>query len=246
MAWSAALAVTELADNVDRTSYSTASWTPTPNRLILVFLSFAVDAGVAAIPTLSGNSIGTWSNVTDTIAGGPGGTALYVALSGASPAAGALTASFSGVTQNHCDIDVIEVDGADISGTALAAVLQSATFPAASGTSPQSVALASAPAGTSRCFSGWALNSNTALTPRSNWTELGDAGHTSPARRLETQWRPDASEQTGSVSGWGGSVTLRGILVEIAASAAASRSPFAAAGASFDAVGTTLALGGEL
>lgn len=217
MAFSATLATPAIADNVDRTSYTTASWTPTANRYITVWVSFAVDSGVAVAPTLSGNGIGTWSKVTDTIGGGPGGTAVYVALSGGSPSAGVLTVDFAGVTQNHCDIHVLEVDGADLTGTALSAVRQSAIQNAAGLSSPASLSLTSVPADASRCFASWALNSNTALTPRTNWTELADAGHSAPARRMETQWRSDAAEQTTSVSGWAGSITIRGIIIEIAA-----------------------------
>lgn len=216
MAITASLVGSPLADNVDRTSYTFPSWTPTPDRLVKVDVYFSVGSGTAVSPTLSGNGI-TWSLVDEEIVGTTVGLATYVGKTGASPSTGALTISFSGVTQAHCCAHVTEIDGADLSGTALDAVVQSKSTNDGSVTSFSST-LTSAPAATSRCFSAFGISVNEAVTHRTNWTELADAGHTAPTRRLESQWRSDAAEQTFSAS-WTSSANLRVIAVEIKAAA---------------------------
>lgn len=200
-----------LADSVDRTSY-TVSITPTADRLLLVYAGYTAPSSPAVPPTLSGNNIATWSLVDDDHATARG-LSLHVAKTGAAPSSGNLTLSFSGVTQTHCVVAVIEIDGADLSGTALAAVLQSIDDAQAAVTS-RSVSLPSPPGDGSRCFSGWMIEVNEAVGFRANWTELHDAGHASPNRRIEVQWRSDVSEQTGSAS-WTTSTTVHGIVAEV-------------------------------
>lgn len=220
MAWGASAPAATVNTNVAATSFATASWTPTANRLLVAFVGFSIAAGTAVAPTLSGNGL-TWTFVRQGIGANPDGMAIYVALSTASPSTGALTIDFAGVNQTYCIAQVIEVDGADLSGTALAAIIQNdGTSPAAQA-SPFSRSFASVPQVSSRVMAGYYLTLNTAMTPRANWTELFDAGNAvAPARELEVQWRSDVSEQTYSVSGWAGSVQFRAGAIEIKAVAA--------------------------
>lgn len=212
--WAMAPTAALVNSATDATSYDTPSWTPKPNRLYLVVVGFSVASGVAVEPSLSGNSITWGSRITRAVGGTTDGIVLFAALSGAAPTAGVLTADFAGVTQTGCELQVIEVDGADLTGTAAAAIIQSRAQDGTS-TSPYSDTLASVPAASSRCFAALVLLSNTAITPRANWTELSDAGHATPAHRLETEWRGDVSEQTYSFSGWAGSVGIRTVACEI-------------------------------
>lgn len=205
-----------VASTTNATSYATASWNPKPNRLYKVDVGYGV-TGTALAPTLSGNGITWGASVLDVIAGTADGMSTFLALSGAAPSSGALTADFGAVTQNGCIIQVTEIDGADITGTALAAIVQSATDAQGSIASPRTLALGSATLTSSRCFSAWFIGLNSGLTPRANWTELADAGHATPNKRLETQWRADASEQTAGVSGWAGNTLLRATVLEIRA-----------------------------
>lgn len=217
MAWGASAPAATVNTNIAATSFATASWTPTANRLLVVYVGFSIAAGTAVAPTLSGNGL-TWTFVRQGIGANPDGLAIYVALSTAAPSTGALTIDFAGVSQTYCIAQVIEIDGADISGTALAAIIQNdGTSPAAQA-SPFSRSFASVPQVSSRVMAGYYLTLNTAMTPRANWTELFDAGNAAaPARELEIQWRSDVSEQTYSVSGWAGSVQFRAGAIEIKA-----------------------------
>lgn len=217
MAWGASAPAASVNTNIAATSFATASWTPTPNRLLVVYVAFSIAAGTAAAPTLSGNGL-TWTFVRQGIGANPDGIACYVALTTSAPTTGVLTIDFAGVTQTYCIAQVIEIDGVDISGTALAAVIQNdGTSPAAQA-SPFSRSFGAVPQVSSRIIAGYYLTLNTAMTPRASWTELFDAGNAAaPARELEIQWRSDASEQTYSVSGWAGSVQFRAAALELKA-----------------------------
>lgn len=211
--WAAAPAGTALADNVDRTSYTYASWTPKPNRYYLAWIAYSIAAGVAVSPTVTGNSM-TWVTRSDleVIGGSTTGCTLFVAFSGAAPTTGTTVFDFAGVTQTHGDIHIVEVDGADLSGTVLAAVVQ-AQFSAVSATA-ESKNFDAVPAVNSRCFFGIMIAVNEGIAPRSNWAEFFDSGHTAPTRRLESQGRLDAADPTISAT-WTTSSFSRGLAVEL-------------------------------
>jgi hypothetical protein len=239
MAWSDTLATPAIADTTNASSYATASFTPNANKLMLVFGGYVVGSGTAVAPTPTGAGLGiTWSLVTSIISGTTQGCSAWVGYSGASPGTGALTLGFAGVTQNGCCIHVHEIDGADVSIplATLVSLIQVQTS-STGGTGTGSITLGSAPASTSRCFLGVYMGANENITPRASWTEMADAGHASPASRLESQWRSDASEQTGSAT-WTSNVFARVIMLEIPGSGRVKSITGAGAIATAEAFGT--------
>lgn len=118
-----AITAANLTDGIDTsagTSATTASITPTGNRLLLAIVaSHRSDSVDPAAPSLSGNGL-TWVQI---------GTALWDSTSssrrrvtlframGASPSAGAVTIDFAGQTQANIAWAIDEFDGVDTSGT---------------------------------------------------------------------------------------------------------------------------------
>lgn len=219
MAWSAT-DVASVASGTDATTYSTGSYTPTASRLMVAAVENS-KVGTPETPTLTGNGL-TWTQVATEQTATNTRLTVFVALSGASPSAGAVTSAHGGATQISGSIDVVEVDGADLSGTALAAVVQSKTGGSASTATSGSVAMDNAPVAANRCFSAWVHAAQEASTPRASWTEIADLSHGTPGRGVETQWRSDAAEQTGSAS-WTTAATWGGVVMEIAAVAGQPR-----------------------
>jgi hypothetical protein len=195
MAWSGT-ARGSINDSVDRSTYSSGSYTPLADRLLVLFLHYGKDTGSATPPncTVSGNGL-TWQEVL-TQGQANHRWSMWVAKTGASPSAGALSLAI-GATQDYCQASIIEVEGADLSGTALAAIAQSKFGQFGQATSG-SMALDAAPASTSRCVAMWVKFDTGGVTPRANWTEIHDLGLAGMG--LETQMRVDAAEQTSSGS----------------------------------------------
>jgi hypothetical protein len=195
MAWSGT-ARESINDSVDRSTYSSGSYTPLADRLLVLFLHYGKDTGSATPPncTVSGNGL-TWQEVL-TQGQANHRWSMWVAKTGASPSAGALSLAI-GATQDYCQASIIEVEGADLSGTALAAIAQSKFGQFGQATSG-SMALDAAPASTSRCVAMWVKFDTGGVTPRANWTEIHDLGLAGMG--LETQMRVDAAEQTSSGS----------------------------------------------
>jgi len=195
MAWSGT-ARASINDSVDRSTYSSGSYTPLADRLLVLFLHYGKETGSATPPncTVSGNGL-TWQEVL-TQGQANHRWSMWVAKTGASPSAGALSLAI-GATQHYCQASIIEVEGADLSGTALAAIAQSKFGQFGQATSG-SMALDAAPASTSRCVAMWVKFDTGNVTPRANWTEIHDLGLAGMG--LETQMRVDAAEQTSSGS----------------------------------------------
>src|SRR3990172_1754051 len=90
--------LTNGVDGTDTTEYTTASISPSANRLILVMVHSRDNSAPHSVPTVSGLSL-TWNQVvtkTQTDGGGTVGNTVTVfrALS-SSPGSGALTISFA-------------------------------------------------------------------------------------------------------------------------------------------------------
>jgi hypothetical protein len=120
----AAAALTGANDTVNNTSFSTASITPTANRLVLALIYNRVWSGTASAPTLSGNGL-TWVEVANVNTTLPRRLTLFRAMGG-SPSTGAVTIDMGGVTHVHCIWSIVEFSGVDTGGTnGSAAVVQS-------------------------------------------------------------------------------------------------------------------------
>lgn len=103
-------------NGVGATSYTTASFTPDANQLVLACIANQVTSGGANIPTLTGNGL-TWVQVAtraDTETGNRRVT-LYRAL-GASPSAGTLVIDMAGQTQIRSGWSISEFSGIETSG----------------------------------------------------------------------------------------------------------------------------------
>ncbi len=111
------------------TSYSTASITPSANKLILIAVGSQVSSGTVNTPTISGNGL-TWEQVaTKPQSTGSVFRRLTVFRAmGGSPSTGAITMDFAGQSQIRCGWSVSEFDGVDTTGTnGSGAVVQSAS-----------------------------------------------------------------------------------------------------------------------
>lgn len=214
-----------MADGTNLTSYPTdASWTPTANRLAICSVCNAGNTATPATPTVSGNGL-TWSElvtyICDTV--NPAfRITVFVAKTGASPSAGVVTADFGGVSQLGCSILVDEADVADVSGTALQAIVQNKTGSVdATGTS-ESITLDSAITSGNASYGVIQVQHANTVTPGNGHSILGDDNHTGPVSHLVTIWKA-AGSQTVDGS-WATSIGKGGIALEIKAAAVAAKS----------------------
>lgn len=186
------------SDGTDRTSYSTGTYLPSARRLLLAF----VDGWNGPVPTsVSGNGL-NWSLVLNSgVASGD--ISAWVALTGENPTNTAFTANFSGGAQPAGVIDVLEIDGAYIRGTALDAVRQSKADSQGNLQTSCTVALPNKPLATSLCVAYFMhRNQQAASTPRTGWTEVNTNTLTAPSGRWDDQATTGAQapEQTASAS----------------------------------------------
>lgn len=165
------------------------SWTPTAGRLAIVTYQTTVSSSGSRTFTLSGNGI-TWSQVDsfrwiDTGSGTRYWLTVWVGLTGGSPSAGAVTATNSANTNGGLII-IDEVSGADVSGTALDAIIQSVrgSIHTTSGSDTSAtISLASLAGVDSASYGAMAhtLSSGT-TTQGSGYTLLGSTGVSTPGR----------------------------------------------------------------
>ncbi|HEY9338760.1 MAG TPA: hypothetical protein VIQ79_30210, partial [Kribbella sp.] len=188
MAISATL-LTSGTSTTDGSSFTTASITPAASSLLLVFVTNAVTGGADA--TLSGLSA-TWTRPVNQAASSSTKLSVHWAQLGASPGSGALSISTS-VATGSIVWHVVQVTGHNTA----APVVQT---PAATGASSTAASLTYAAAGNAanRLLYACGVAGSATQTPRTNWAELADLTVATPSCSLETQWRSDATETTGS------------------------------------------------
>ena len=199
-------------------SYATGSWTPTANRLAICCVENEI-SGTTAAPTITGNGL-TWTQAAS-YACDTSGTqvriSVFVAKTGASPSAGAVTADFGGVTQAGCNVIVDEIDGADLSGTALQAIVQSKNGTLnASGTS-ETITLDSAITSGNASYGVITHQADETTSVGSGYSALGNGSHPGPSSALLTEYKA-AGSQTVDAS-WVTSIQRGGIALEIKAAA---------------------------
>lgn len=223
--------LTPATDTVDRTSYTTASVSPTANRLILVSVHSYINTGSTnpPQPIVTGNGI-TYSLVkeqnVDTSGTDRATMWLFRGMSG-SPSSGAITIDFSGVTQSATSWSVnqssndVDTTGTNGSGAIVSANTVGATAGSAGTTA--TVNYAQAIASGNSCFAAYSYQLSTAGgTPRTNWTELSDtaagvAGHSAEYRETGASGETAASGTFASAR-WGI------VAVEVQAATAATSS----------------------
>ena len=193
------------------TSYTSSSFTPTSNALVLVGIGNSQGSATAATPTVAGNGLTYVQVNTVTFDSGLKRETIFRAM-GASPTAGAITVDFGGTSQTGCHIVVVQFTGTNTSGTnGSGAVVQSAT---ASGAGTSISVTLSALTGSNDAV--WMIAGNRGAsgfggTPEAGWTENTDAtggspnyGHTDIYRLATTDNTPSttigASDNYGAVA----------------------------------------------
>jgi hypothetical protein len=219
----AATLLTSSYDNVDRTSYTTASISPAANSLLLLFVTDSIAAGTApeAVPTglsLTWERLGTraWGATPASQRSG-----AWIAQCGASPGSGTVTLTEndrgSGTTSVGTAWAIIQITGHHVTQPVRQVQYPGTTSTNQSGLSGTShtLAMLDAADGSSRAFAYFAHAANEATTFRTNWSELSDDAGSAVILGSESQWRSDEFETTASAS-WSTSVRYMGFAVEIA------------------------------
>lgn len=203
-------------------SETTASISPTGNRLIVAFVEGTNDiGGSAVIPTLSGNGL-TWVEIAHAIAGARGLSAFRAM--GASPSSGAVTIDFGGDAQDSCAWIICEFDGVATGGeNGSGAVRQPLTVAAPTGTSATVTLGAFADPANGTC-GGFYHTAQESVAAGSGFTEIAEITGGSPARVLQVEWRND--NDTTVDASWPTSTSNNlGIAFEIVAAVVESKPP---------------------
>lgn len=196
------------------TSSTTASVTPTANRLVL--LSYFSRATHSGDPTVAGCGL-TWVLVETTLdLSGTWPVWVFRAM-GAAPTAGAITVTHAGAVASSSSIwAVTEFDGVDTSGAnGSGAVVQAKDFRTTSSTNPVTITYTGAfGSATNGGYAAFSTGSGAATaTPRTGWTELQDTAVAGTAA-LETQWRATSDTAADATLNSTG-LTVVGVAVEL-------------------------------
>lgn len=231
----------------DAASYNTAAVTPAANALLLLVVGNS-KAATPDIPTVSGAGL-TWvqvATVTFSTAGSPTRRLTLFRAMGATPATGALTISFGGVTQTGCFWVLDQATGMSTGGTnGSAAVVQSITGTQASGVSTSfGLALAAFANTANSTYAAFAVATNNTFTEKSGYTELADNGN-ADVGRLQTEWIVSSdtaprSTQAATSRNWGG------IAIELAAAGTIAPAVPTAARVPLDVVGAVRQVAGVI
>lgn len=206
--------LTSGSDIVDASSFTTASITPTANRLIIVVVANRDATTPTPVPTISGNNL-TYVEIANVAFVTRRRITMFRAM-GASPTTGVITIDMGGDTQENCRWSVYEFDGVDTTGTnGSGAVVQSATNSA--NAASLTVTLAAFGSTDNGATAGFGKGNTQDTVNETGWTEIHDV--TSEGASIETQWRVD-NDTTASAS-WTTASGTGGIAIEIKAAAAA-------------------------
>jgi hypothetical protein len=210
--------VASVYTGVDGTSFSTNSYTPTADRLMIAYVG-NTKSGTPDTPTLSGNGL-TWDQLV-TYQPDTSGTqrrmTIFVAKS-ASPSAGAVTASFGGVSQAGCAIIVDEFAGVDLTGTALAAIVQNKTGSTTGSSTSEVITLDNAIGSGNATYGAFMHQADEATNPGTGYTQLGTGTFTSPVESHLSEYRVDGNITVDA--SWASSIQKGGIAAELKAEGA--------------------------
>lgn len=161
-------------DTTDLSSYTTASISPTANKLLLMSVVQYQSSGTAATPTVTGAGL-TWTVVTTAVRLNRRCTVFRA--TGASPSTGALTIDFAGNTQSNCGWSVNEATNAVITGTnASDAVVQTKILESAGpGTPVVTTFDAALEHSTNHMYISVCHASNNTITADATFTQLSQA-----------------------------------------------------------------------
>lgn len=207
--------LTTSSSSADASSYATASITPGADKLILAFIGNSVAGGsVPATPTLSGNGL-TWTQVATQTWNVDVARLTIFRATGAAPTTGAITISIATPAPTCCEWSIIEVSGADITGTNAAnAIVQTVSTNAADALATSGTVTLSAFSNSSNAtFGVFGHKAQEATNPGSGFTELGDTNHAAPNRAFEVEYL--AGNDTTVDASWTTSAEWGGIAAEI-------------------------------
>jgi hypothetical protein len=204
--------LTSGGSTTDATSFTTASVAIKENELALLAVVNS-HASAATTPTCTG-----WTQIA-TVTFGTSYRVTLFRRQDAGGSSGTHAISFGATTQTGCRWQIVGFPQAvvDSGNNGAAAVGNSQT-----GTASAAAITINYPASVKPTSAGYVVfgnNGNTAMTPRTNWTEEVDAGHATPNMRIETQRRLVLGTETAASSAT--SITGGGIVVEVFLNAAA-------------------------
>jgi hypothetical protein len=189
---------------------TTASVTPASGSLVLLSAWSIKSSSPIPEPAIAGNSL-TWALVTSTVESADVKRAWLFCAKATSPSAGTITITYS---NNQTDIGwmVVQVTGADVSGTCTDAIVQTKTDHVS--TNSMTLTFTSAFSHANNRPIAFTHRVSSAATT-SEWTELNDATVTNVVNN-HVMWK-DASDDTSATMSWVGSTFTAGILAEIKA-----------------------------
>ncbi|HEB27141.1 MAG TPA: hypothetical protein ENI05_05120 [Porticoccus sp.] len=200
-------------NTTDGTVFTTASFTPSANKLVLVYIS-ARPAGRSETASLSGNGL-TWVLVEgeqDT-EGGMRYSALWRAM-GASPSAGQLTITFTASMRN-ATWEISEFDNVDTSGTNGSGAIVQAVKNAASSVTSISPTLSSFGDATNNAtYMGATHRIDEAQNVEAGFTELSEQ-QTGEAHTGSAMWK--VGEDLSPTIDWATSANAVAVACEIKA-----------------------------
>lgn len=209
-------ALTSGATATDSASLTTASITPTTNRLVVAAVQNDFGTDPPTIPTATGCSL-TWKQLaTVTFFSSSGGrVTVFVAMGTATT--GTVVFDCAGTTQTGWNHSICEFAGTEGSGS-LQAIAQfiTSTTGTITGGSPTTITLASPRYnGASATYAAIAHNTNEAGTVQSSpaFTQVHVVNHGTPARGLVTEW--DATVQQSASATWASNGVGFGVVMEI-------------------------------
>ena len=219
----------------DQSAYSSASITPTANRLIVAYFESARAGVDPTVVTAAGNGL-SWSEITnhfwntDDVGANRSKGYIFAADTGASPSAGAVTFTHGGAVNHTYGLwSIYELSGTDLassggSSTVAQCFVQVVKTTANTAGTSASPTLAAAGNGANRPFMFVTHFANEVTNPAASWTEIAEFITTTPVRALESQWRSDAFD-TAATATWTSNVRHGGISFEIKANAGAPPPP---------------------
>lgn len=198
--------LTNGGSTTDAASFTTASITGRPNELLLCGVVNS-HGSAATTPTIT-----SWTQIATVTFGSFYRVTLFRRQE-SGIVSGTQSIAFGGTTQTGCRWDIVGFPFAllDTANNGAAAVANSATN--TSSAAALTVNFAGTVARTSAGYFVSGNNGNTAQAARTNWTEIADAGHTTPNTRIQTQRRNVLNTETAG--GTGTAITGAGIVVEV-------------------------------
>lgn len=187
--------LTSSYNNVDATSFATASISPTASRWLVADVWSRDDVGSIAAPTITGLSLSWTTEHTKIPAAGTHQVTRAYAATGGSPGSGAITFNFGAATHDGCAWIVYElssdVDAAD-------PFVQSVSIDV-TGTSI-SVTLAAFGSSDNRPLICAAHRANEISNPEAGYTEIGDVSGTGPDEGFAAAYHGTTTDTTPSYS----------------------------------------------